>query len=111
MPTPGNLSSLGEARHPYAVSIQTVAEVEVFYLYLMLTCCRARNDVLMLTDGGEDESSSILHNTYATLIVSISFSLWAGLRGVGAPPGPFLYPTALLYSIVLYLSIDCGNIL
>jgi hypothetical protein len=29
-------------------------------------------------------------------------SLWAGLRGVSAPPGPFLYPTPLLYRICLY---------
>jgi hypothetical protein len=35
----------------------------------------------MLTDGVRDESSSILHSTYATLVVSIRRSLWAGLRG------------------------------
>src|SRR5215203_4126995 len=31
--------------------------------------------------GVRDESASIRHSTYATLVVSISFSLWAGLRG------------------------------
>jgi hypothetical protein len=40
-----------------------------------------------------DESSSILHSTYATLVVSIRVSLWAGLRGVPPPPGPSFYDT------------------
>jgi hypothetical protein len=30
---------------------------------------------------------------------------------LSAPPGPSLYPTPLLYNIVLCLSTDCGNIL
>jgi hypothetical protein len=30
---------------------------------------------------------------------------------VPTPPGPSLYPTPLLYNIVLYLSTSCGNIL
>jgi hypothetical protein len=31
----------------------TVAEVEVLYLYAMLTCCYGINDGLLLTDGGK----------------------------------------------------------
>jgi hypothetical protein len=58
-----------------------------------------------------EESFSIRHSTYATLTLSISFSLWAGLRGIPAPPGPFLYPTTTLYDIVWYLSTICGSIL
>src|SRR5215212_11510286 len=37
--------------------------------------------------GVREESSSILHSTYATLVVSISFPLWAGLRGVASTAG------------------------
>ena len=36
---------------------------------------------------------------------------WSGLRGIVAiPPGPFLYPTPILYSVVLYLSTYYGTI-
>src|SRR5215217_5949817 len=55
--------------------------------------------------GVRDESSSILHNTYATLGVSISHSLWAGLRGAATPAGPFPFPTPKLYIIGLLLPI------
>jgi hypothetical protein len=44
---------LGEARHPTTIEIQTIAEVEVLYLYLMLTRYDGSNDVLMLTNGGK----------------------------------------------------------
>jgi hypothetical protein len=53
--------------------------------------------------GVRDKSSSIRHSTYATLVVSISDSLWAGLRGVSAPPGPF-FLTPEVYQITYCLS-------
>jgi hypothetical protein len=60
--------SLSEANHPATIGIDTIAEVEVLYLYLMLARYDGSNDVLVLADGGEGRiSSSILHNTYATL--------------------------------------------
>jgi hypothetical protein len=37
--------------------------------------------------GVREESSSIRHSTYATLVVSISYSLWTGLRGVVSTAG------------------------
>ena len=46
-------TSLGEARYPNTIGIQPVAEVKVLYLYPMLTCCYAVNDVLVLTREGE----------------------------------------------------------
>jgi hypothetical protein len=45
--------TLSKRRHPDAISIQTIAEVEVLHLYLMLTSCYAINDVLVLADGGK----------------------------------------------------------
>jgi hypothetical protein len=45
--------TFGEARHLLAIDIQTIAEVEVLYLYLMLTCCYGSNDVLALAWEGE----------------------------------------------------------
>ncbi len=33
--------------------VEAIAEVEVLYLYLMLTGCYASTDVLVLTDGGK----------------------------------------------------------
>jgi hypothetical protein len=45
--------TLGEAHHPNVIGIQTVAEVEVFYLHPMLICCHAINDVLVLAWEGE----------------------------------------------------------
>jgi hypothetical protein len=45
--------TLSEANHPGAIGIDAVAEVEVLYLYLMLTCCYAGNDVLVLAWEGE----------------------------------------------------------
>src|SRR5829696_8034480 len=46
--------------------------------------------------GMRDESSSILHSTYATLVVSISDSLWAGLRGVASTAGAILHDTRIV---------------
>jgi hypothetical protein len=45
-PLPITYPSLGEGRHLNAIGILTVAEV--LYLYPMLTCCYAVNDVLVL---------------------------------------------------------------
>jgi hypothetical protein len=45
--------SLGEARHPNTIGEDSVAEVEVLYLYLMLTSCSSSNDVLALAWEGE----------------------------------------------------------
>jgi hypothetical protein len=45
--------TLSEANHPATIGIDAVAEVEVLYLYLMLTCCYAGNDVLVLAWEGE----------------------------------------------------------
>jgi len=54
--------TLSEADHPATIGINTVAEVEVLYLYLMLASHNSSNDILVLTDGVREESSSILHN-------------------------------------------------
>src|SRR5919112_4321583 len=62
---------------------------------------------LCLLTGVSEESSSILHSTYATLALSISHSLWAGPRGVPAPPGPSLYDTR----IVLRYGLDVNILL
>jgi hypothetical protein len=43
----------GEARHPDTIGIQAIAEVKVLYLYPMLTCCYASNDVLVFAWEGE----------------------------------------------------------
>jgi hypothetical protein len=69
-PLPVADPTLSEANHPATIGIDAIAEVEVLYLYLMLARYDGSNDVLMLTDGVRDESSSILHSTYATLVVS-----------------------------------------
>ena len=45
--------ALSEARHPDTIGQKTVAEVEVLYLYPMLNCCYAVNDVLVLAWEGE----------------------------------------------------------
>jgi hypothetical protein len=44
-------TAVGEGRHPDSIGIQTV--VEVLYLYPMLNCCYAVNDVLVLAWEGE----------------------------------------------------------
>jgi hypothetical protein len=49
--TPDNYPAHSEGCHPTTIDIQTVVEVEV--LYLMLTCCHASRDVLVLADGGK----------------------------------------------------------
>ena len=55
--------------------------------------------------GVREASSSILHSTYATLVVSIGASPCGPGSGVlPAPAGPFLYPTPLLYKLCVYLS-------
>jgi hypothetical protein len=52
-PFPITDSPLGEGSYPDTIGIKPIAEVEVLYLYLMLTCCHPSNDVLVLTDGGK----------------------------------------------------------
>ena len=52
-PLPITYTSLSEARHPISIDKQTVAEVEVLNLYLMLPCCYAIKDVLVLAWKGE----------------------------------------------------------
>jgi hypothetical protein len=73
--------TLGEANHPAAIGIDAIAEVEVLYLYLLLASHNSINDVLVLADGGEGRIVlDAAQSTYGTLVVSISSSLWAGLR-------------------------------
>jgi hypothetical protein len=80
--------SLSEANHPATIGIHAVAEVEVLYLYLMLASHNSSNDVLVLADGGEGRIVlDPAQSTYATLVVSIRCSLWAGLRGVPSTAG------------------------
>jgi hypothetical protein len=56
--------------------------------------------------GVRDESSSILHSTYATLLVSIGLTpCGPGLGVLPTPLGPSLYPTITVYQYFLYLSI------
>jgi hypothetical protein len=62
-PLPVADPTLSKANHPATIGIDAVAEVEVLYLDLMLARDNSSNDVLVLADGGRDESSSILHNT------------------------------------------------
>jgi hypothetical protein len=45
--------AFGKGRHPNTIGIQTVAEVEVLFLYPMLTRCYAISDIPMFADGGE----------------------------------------------------------
>jgi hypothetical protein len=45
--------TFGERRYLDAISIQSVTEVEVLNLYLMLTSHHAINNVLVLADGGK----------------------------------------------------------
>ena len=52
-PLPITYTSLGEARHPTIVGIQTVAEVKILHLDLMLTGSYAVNDALVLAREGE----------------------------------------------------------
>jgi hypothetical protein len=52
-PLPVAYPTLSEANHPATMGIDAIAEVEVLYLYLMLTRYDGSNDVLMLADGGE----------------------------------------------------------
>src|SRR5918997_2497236 len=61
--------------------------------------------------GVRDESSSILHSTYATLDLSISFSLWAGLRGAPTPPGPSFYLPPYLLTLGLFCQRNVGKML
>ena len=55
-PLPITYPSLGEANDPGTIGEKTVAEVEVLYLYLMLTCCYGINEVLLLTDVGKGQT-------------------------------------------------------
>jgi hypothetical protein len=45
--------SFGEGRNPTTIDKQTVAKVEVLYLYPMLTCCYAVNGVPVFAWEGE----------------------------------------------------------
>jgi hypothetical protein len=86
--------ALCEGRHPDTIGEKTVPEVEVLYFDLMLARCHGSTMSSCSLTGVKEASSSIRHSTYATLVVSISYSLWAGPRGVPAPAGPFLYRRA-----------------
>src|SRR5215212_6573576 len=46
-------ASFGEARHPDCIGEQTVAEVEIFYLNLILACRHAIDDVFVLAYRSE----------------------------------------------------------
>jgi hypothetical protein len=111
-PLPVTEPPFGERRYPNIIGIQTVAEVEILYLYPMLTGCYGINDVLVLADGSKrgiilDPSQHVRY----TCLDHEGSSRGPGSGVLLAPPGPSLYPTPLLYNIVLYLSTDCGNIL
>jgi hypothetical protein len=45
--------TLSEANHPGAIGLDTIADVEVLYLYLVPARANGRNDVLVLTDGNK----------------------------------------------------------
>src|SRR5215217_5442529 len=56
--------------------------------------------------GVREESSSILHNTYATLVVSIGPTpCGPGLGVLPTPPGPSLYDTYILLPFTLDVKI------
>ena len=42
-----------KGRHPNAIGIKTITEVEVLYVYLKLSCRHAISDIPVLTDGGK----------------------------------------------------------
>jgi hypothetical protein len=52
-PLPITYPALGKACHPTTIGIHAIAEVEVLYLYPMLTGCHGINDVLVLAWEGE----------------------------------------------------------
>jgi hypothetical protein len=52
-PLPITYMSFGEGRNPTTIDKQTVDKVEVLYLYPMLTCCYAVNDVPVFAWEGE----------------------------------------------------------
>jgi hypothetical protein len=97
-PLPIADTTLSEADHPATIGIDAIAEVEVFYLYLMLASHNGIYDVLMLADGGE--GGIILdpaqHVGY-TALDHRDTSDGPGLGVFSAPPGPSLYPTTALY--------------
>src|SRR5215212_5670978 len=87
-PLPITYPTLSEARHPYAIGIKAVSEVEILNLYPMLTRRYAIDDVLVLANGGEGRVvlDPAQHVRY-TGGVHRAYSLWSGLRGVASTAG------------------------
>ena len=52
-PLPITYKTLSKGSYPDALGEKTVAEVKVFHLYPMLTCCYAVNNVLVFAWEGE----------------------------------------------------------
>jgi hypothetical protein len=110
--------ALAEGGHPRArfvrgiAGVEGVREIEVLDLDRVAGGGYPREHVPVLAHGREGGVvlDPAQHVRYTGGVHRVH-SLWSGLRGVPPPPGPSLYPTPLLYNIVLYLSIDCGNIL
>ena len=70
--------------------VEGVREIVVLNLDRVSCGGYPREKIPVPADGVREESSSILHRTYATLVVSISTPLWAGLREMAVSPGPTL---------------------
>src|SRR4051812_30214579 len=70
LPEGGNARRGGPVRG--IASVQSVREIGVLDLDRVAAGGYAREDVPGPADGGSEASSSILHSTYATLLVSIS---------------------------------------
>src|SRR5215203_2283139 len=93
--------------------VEGVREIEVLHLDRVACGGYPRENIPVPTHGSEGRIvlDPAQHVRYTSGVHRVH-SLWSGLRGIVAiPPGPSLYPTPLLYNIVLYLSTDCGNIL
>jgi hypothetical protein len=70
------------------VSVEGVSEVEVLYLDGVSASSYPREEIPVLTYGVSEESSSILHSTYAaTLVVSISQLLMGRAPGCSTTAG------------------------
>jgi hypothetical protein len=101
-----NYPTLSERRHFYTIGMQTLAEVEVLYLYLMLACCHASTDILVLTDGakGGIVLDPAQHVRYTGDVHKIT-PYGPGLGVLPTPPGPSRHDTYIVPPFGLVVNI------